>query len=200
MSTPPGTIRIVAGRHRGRRLKVPQGGDVRPTSDRVRESLFNILAHRDWRHSGGRLPRDARVLDVFAGSGALGLEALSRGAAEVLFLESDKTARTALDHNIEALDEVERAFVLPRDATQPGPRPGTEPFGLVLADAPYGSGLAAVALAALAAQGWLGPHTVAVMELDAKEPFDPPAGFIAAVDRRYGNTRLVFLEEGGASG
>ena len=200
MSGRPGTIRIVAGRHRGRRLKVPEGSDVRPTSNRVRESLFNILAHRDWRVQGGRLPRDVRVLDVFAGSGALGLEALSRGATEVLFLESDRSARTALYRNIEFLDEAERAFVLPRDAVRPGPRPGAEPFGLVLADAPYHSGLAAPALVALLAEGWLGPNAVAVVELDATEPFDPPAEFEAVEERSYGNARLLFLEATGAPG
>ena len=187
-------VRIGGGAYRGRMIAVPDGLAVRPTAARVRESLFNVLAHNDWQGAGGPLPRGARVLDAFAGAGALGLEALSRGALEVLLLEPDKAARAAVNANIDALDAAGRAFVLPRDATKPGPMPGTARFGLVLADAPYGSGLGAAALSALAAAGWLADGAVAVVELDGREPWAAPDGFTEAVDRRYGRTRLVFVE------
>ncbi len=188
----PGFIRIGGGVHRGRRIPVPPG-EVRPTSDKVRAALFNILGHRDW-DDIGPLPRGANVLDAFAGSGALGIEALSRGATEALFLENDSRVRKALEATLTEIDEIQRAYVLPRDATRPGALPGSKRFGLVLADAPYGSGLGAKALAEVAREGWLLPSAVAVLELDAKEEVAPPAGFTPIEDRRYGGTRLVFFQ------
>ena len=190
----PGTVRVAAGRHRGRKLVVPGLAGVRPTPARVREALFDILGHREWAAMGGPLPGGARVLDLFAGSGALGLEALSRGAREVLFVESERGARDAINRNIGVLGEQGRAFVLPRDALRPGARPGQAAFALVLADPPYGSGLVAPALSALVREKWLAKHAVAVAELDAREDFAPPEGFAPADERRYGDTRLVFLE------
>ena len=194
MNAGPGTVRIAAGLHRGRKLAVPQLDGVRPTPARVREALFDILAHREWAVAGGPLPAGARVLDLFAGSGALGLEALSRGAREVLFVERERGARDAIHRNIATLGEESRAFILPRDALRPGARLGQAPFELVLADPPYRSGLAAPALAALVREHWLAPRAVAVAELDAREDFVPPAGFESIDERRYGDTRLVFLE------
>jgi 16S rRNA (guanine966-N2)-methyltransferase len=188
----PGSIRIGGGVHRGRRIAVPPG-EVRPTSDKVRAALFNILAHRDWDEIGP-LPRGAHVLDAFAGSGALGIEALSRGATEALFLEMDARVRKALERTLVEVDEIQRAYVLPRDATKPGALPGSKRFDLVLADAPYGSGLGSKALAELAREGWLLPFAVAALELDTKEEFVAPAGFTLLEDRRYGGTRLVFLQ------
>ena len=189
----PGTIRIIAGRHRGRRIAVPADG-VRPTSERVREAMFNVLAHNSWR--GATLPAGARVLDAFAGTGALGLEALSRGAAEVMFFETDARIRKALGRTIDELDETARAFVLPRDATKPGAPIAKQRFDLMLVDAPYGSGLGAQALAACAGAAWLNDGAVAVVELDSRDAFEAPAGFAVALDRSYGRTRLVFLEYG----
>ena len=129
MSRGPGSVRIAGGVHRGRRIAIPASGEVRPTSDKVRAAIFNILGHREW-DGVGALPRGARVLDAFAGTGALGIEALSRGAAEVMFLERDPRVRRSLEKVIEELDEIQRAYVLPRDATRPGSRPGEQRFDL----------------------------------------------------------------------
>jgi len=181
-------VRIVAGRHRGRKLAAPSGRAVRPTTDRTREALFNILNHAAF---AAGLPQAPAVLDAFAGSGALGLEALSRGAARVTFLEQDRTAAGLIAQNIRTLGEQGRAVVLHRDATQPGPAP--EAFDLVLLDAPYNSGLSAPALAALAAGGWLTPRALAVAELAAGEDFAVAPGFWECDRRRYGRAQLVFL-------
>ena len=107
MSRGPGSVRIAGGVHRGRRIAIPASGEVRPTSDKVRAAIFNILGHREW-DGVGALPRGARVLDAFAGTGALGIEALSRGAAEVMFLERDPRVRRSLEKVIEELDEIQR--------------------------------------------------------------------------------------------
>ena len=195
MTKGAGSVRSAGGVHRGRRIAVPEHTDVRPTSDKVRAALFNILGHRDWNNIDP-LPRGARVLDAFAGTGALGIEALSRGAAEVLFLERDTRVRKALERTLETLDEAHRAYVVPRDATKPGTRPGARRFDLVMADAPYGSGAGTTALAEFLREGWLAPYAVAVVELDGKEPFVPPAGLTLIEERGYGNTRLVFLQAG----
>lgn len=182
-------MRIVAGSHRGRRLKAPVGDAVRPTRDRIREALFNLLAHNRWQ--GAPLPRDAAVVDGFAGTGALGLEALSRGAAHVTFLENDPVALDILRHNAALFDAADRIAILKCDATRPGR--ARQACDLALLDPPYGGGLAEPALAALARGGWLSPGALAVIELAAKEPFDPPPGFEAIDERRYGATRLVIL-------
>lgn len=184
-------MRIVAGSHRGRRLKAPAGNAVRPTRDRIREALFNLLAHNRWH--GAALPRDAAVVDGFAGTGALGFEALSRGAAHVSFLENDPAALDLLRHNAALFsDSAERIAILNCDATRPGR--ARQACHLALLDPPYGSGLAKAALEALARGGWLKPGALAVVELAAKEPVvDPPPGFEALDERRYGVTRLVIL-------
>jgi 16S rRNA (guanine966-N2)-methyltransferase len=183
-------MRIVGGRHRGRRLTAPSGEAVRPTSDRAREALFDILSHGDFAAAG--IPfADAAVLDAFAGTGAFGLEALSRGAAEAFFIESDRAALTALRRNIAALGEEERAHVVAGDATRPPRAPAQ--CALAFLDPPYRSGLSAAALAALAAAGWLMPEALAVVEIAAREAFAPPAGFARLDERRYGAARLVFL-------
>lgn len=180
-------MRVVGGRHKGRRLTAPEGLAVRPTSDRTREALFNILA-------SGRLGlglEGARVLDAFAGTGALGLEALSRGAREVVFMESLAAARAALERNIEALDEADRAEVLGADVLRP-PIAGSA-AAIVLMDPPYGQGLAAPAIDALRATGWIGGGSLVVVELLAGETFEPPAGISIIDERKYGKARLVFL-------
>ena len=187
-----GTVRVVAGRHRGRRIEVPRRC-VRPTQERVRAALFDMLSHNAWSPAAGPLPRGARVLDAFAGSGALGIEALSRGAAEACFLETDAGARATLGRNIDQLGEAAHTVVLARDATAPGARPDGPPFALALVDAPYGSGSTAPCLAALAASDWLVPGAVAAVELDAGTAFAPPDGFAVTARRRHGRTQLVFL-------
>jgi 16S rRNA (guanine966-N2)-methyltransferase len=182
-------MRIVAGKHRGRRIAAPPGGMVRPTSERAREALFNILAHG--RFAPAPVFEEARVLDVFAGTGAFGLEALSRGARFATFIEKDRHAREALAANIAALGEASRTRLLAADATVPPRADG--PYDLLFLDPPYRSGLAAPALQALSRTGWLGSDALVVVELAAREDFEPPAGFEVLEERRYGAGRLVFL-------
>jgi len=190
-------MRIVGGKHRGRRLLAPPGETVRPTSDRAREALFNILSHGRLAPEGVPFA-DAVVLDAFAGTGALGLEALSRGAAEALFIEQDRAALVILRRNIAALGEDARARIIASDATRPPRAPSA--CGLAFLDPPYRSGLAAAALAALDASGWLMPGALAILELGAREELAPPAGFILLDERVYGAARLVFLRRGATLG
>ena len=186
-------MRIVAGRHRGRRLLAPPGETVRPTSDRAREALFNILSHGQLAAEG--IPfAGAAVLDVFAGTGALGLEALSRGAAEAAFVEQDRGALATLRQNIAALGEAPRSRIVPGDATRPPSAPLA--YALAFLDPPYRSGLAATALTALGAAGWLTPDALAIVELAAREHLAPPAGFNLVDERMYGATRLLFFRRG----
>ncbi len=183
-------MRIVGGSHRGRPLAAPEGGTVRPTSDRARESLFNILEHGRWAADGSPIA-GARVLDAFAGTGALGLEALSRGAEQVTFLEQSSAAMAALKANIAALKEGARAVVLRGDATAPTRAPA--PCSLVFLDPPYGKELGPAALQALASAGWIAADAVVVLEVGAKEGFAAPDGFAIEDERRYGAARLVLM-------
>jgi 16S rRNA (guanine966-N2)-methyltransferase len=177
--------RIIAGRHRGRRLEVPKGLAVRPSAERLREALFSILEHQDPPLAG------ARFLDLFAGSGAVGLEALSRGAARLVAVEADRAAAAALRRNVEKLGEGLRCRLVTGDATRL-PRTN-EPFDIAYLDPPYGSGLAAAALASLAAGGWLAPAALVVVELAAREAMAAPAGLAVEDERRYGAGRIVLL-------
>src|SRR5712691_9433089 len=157
-----GSMRIVGGSHRGRRLVAPAGELVRPTSDRAREALFNILSHGNFAATG--LPfADRPVLDVFAGTGAFGLEALSRGAGAAAFIENDREALAALRRNIAALGEEDRTHIVAGDATRP-PRAGLA-CAAAFFDPPYRSGLAGLALGAIAAAGWLTPDALVVIEV-----------------------------------
>jgi 16S rRNA (guanine966-N2)-methyltransferase len=183
-------VRIVGGSHRGRPIAVPEGDKVRPTSDRARESLFNILEHGRWAASGSPIA-GARVLDAFAGTGALGLEALSRGAAHVTFLELAPVALAVLKANVAALKEGARVTILRGDAVAPVRAP--DPCSLVFLDPPYGKDLAPPTLKNLAAAGWLTPNAVVVLEVGAKEEFAAPAGFTIEDERRYGAARLVLM-------
>ncbi|NYZ15272.1 16S rRNA (guanine(966)-N(2))-methyltransferase RsmD [Azospirillum sp. RWY-5-1] len=184
-------MRIVGGRHRGRRLTAPAGMDVRPTTDRTRESLFNILAHAGWVGIEG-----AVVLDAFCGTGALGLEALSRGAERATFLDSAGPSLAAARANIAALGEDGRSLVLRGDATRPPKAPTAH--SLAFLDPPYGCDLGPRALAALAAGGWLAPGALAVVEEAASATFTLPDGFTTLDERRYGDTVLRFATLGGA--
>ena len=183
-------MRIVAGSHRGRRLLAPPGDIVRPTSDRAREALFNILSHGEFA-AGGTSFAGAAVLDAFAGTGALGLEALSRGAATAIFIERDRDALAVLRRNVGALGEGARAEIVPGDATRP-PHAATG-CAVAFLDPPYRSGLAAPALAALGAAGWLAPEAVVIVEIAAREELATPTGFRLVDERIYGAAWLVFL-------
>ncbi|WP_135468305.1 16S rRNA (guanine(966)-N(2))-methyltransferase RsmD [Crenalkalicoccus roseus] len=181
-------MRIIAGRHRGRRLAAPPGEATRPTADRVRQALFDMLWHAPW---GGREAIEgARVLDAFAGTGALGLEALSRGAAHATFLETHRAALAALRANIAVCGESARSTVLAADATRPPPAPA--PCALVFLDPPYGKGLLARALPALAAAGWIAPGALVSAECGAGEAVALP-GFAPLAERAHGAARLVIL-------
>lgn len=181
-------MRIVAGRHRGRKLIAPAGRDVRPTSDRVREAVFNILEHGlTWHGFEG-----ARVADIFCGTGALALEALSRGAAHAILVDDNAEALAAARRNVEALDETANVTILRNDATRPMPHP-KEPVDLAFLDPPYRSEAERPALVALNDTGWLSPDAICVVELAEADLFSPPTGFQIVDERRWGDTRVYFL-------
>jgi 16S rRNA (guanine966-N2)-methyltransferase len=181
-------MRIVGGRIRGRTLAAPKSQAIRPTADRLREALFNILVH-----AYGDPVGDARVLDLFAGTGALGFEALSRGAAFVLFVDDGAEARALLRANVEALGVGGVTKVYRRDATALGPVAPLEPFSLAFLDPPYGQGLAERALASARSGGWLAPGAIAVVEEAAGAAFKTPEGFGEVERRRYDDTEFAFL-------
>lgn len=185
-------MRIVAGRFRGRALVAPSGAGTRPTSDRLRESIFNILSHGDFPLE------NARVLDLFAGTGALGLEAISRGARFALFVEEDANARAAIRANIEALGLTGATKLFRRDAADLGPMPPSAggPFDLIFADPPYGKDLAVPALASARAGGWLASGAIAVVETATDDTFETPAGFELVQSRAYGDTTVRLLRLG----
>jgi 16S rRNA (guanine966-N2)-methyltransferase len=185
-------MRIVGGKHRGRRIEAPPGQNVRPTSDRAREALFNILIHGHLSADGTSPLPGARVLDAFAGSGALGLEALSRGAGHALFIESDAKACAAIRANAKALAETANATVIPGDATMPPPSPGAA-CAIVFLDPPYGRDLAAPALAALAARRWITAGAICIVELAIDDGITLPPNFTLLDDRHYGKARLIIL-------
>lgn len=183
-------MRIVGGRHRGRRLAAPAGEEVRPTSGLARESLFNVLTHGRFAAEGSPLA-EAVVLDAFAGSGANGLEALSRGARHAIFMESQAAAISTLRQNVAALGEDGSCTVMRADVTRP-PR-ATQTCDLVILDPPYGQGLATPGLKGLRAAGWIKPGALVVVELMKTEDMVVPEGFADLDVRRYGKAKLVFL-------
>ena len=184
-------MRIVSGEFRGRALHAPAGEATRPTSDRARQAIFNILEHAPW--SGGM--RDLRVMDLFAGSGALGFEALSRGAAFCLFVETDEAARGAIRETVDSFSLFGRTRVHRRDATDLGVRPGADgpAFHLAFLDPPYAKGLGEQALAKLAAGTWLVPGAIVVFERGASEPAFSVEGFEPLDARDYGAAKVHFL-------
>jgi 16S rRNA (guanine966-N2)-methyltransferase len=186
-------MRIVGGSFRGKKLALPTDKRIRPTSDRTREALFNILGHDSHFHRPeGGLPMGARVLDVFAGTGALGFEALSRGAFHVTFFDNHPDSLSLLRQNSQAFGAMRQIDILSRDGTAPGQT--TAPYDLVLMDPPYNLGLAPLSLTALRNGSWLTETATVVIELAAKEPFDCPEGFEVIKERKYGAARLIFLE------
>lgn len=184
-------MRIIAGKHRGKPIRVPRSEGLRPTADRVRESMFDILAHGiDWAGFEG-----CRVLDVFAGTGACGLEALSRGALHATFLDLDPTALMAIRRNAATLGEARSVALLKLDATRlpPPPAAAAAPCGFAFLDPPYDSGLAGPALQGLAGRRWIAPSAIVVVEVGAREPLPPLPSFATLNERTYGAAKLVFL-------
>ena len=178
-------MRIVAGAWRGRRLVAPPGAGTRPTADRVRQALFDVLLHARW--AGRSAVEGARVLDAFAGTGALGLEALSRGAEAAVFMERDRAALAALRANIAACRAEARCRVLAVDASAP---PAGEACGLVFLDPPYGQDLVARAVPVLAKAGWLTAGALLVAEGGREEALELPAELLD--ERSHGAARLTF--------
>lgn len=182
-------MRIIAGKFRGRALasvgKGDAGAHLRPTTDRVRESLFNVLSHQ--------IEFDGlRVLDLFAGTGALGLEALSRGASHVTFVDDGRVAQGLIRKNIDLTRSADRTDLIRRDATRLGDNPGA-PYDLVFLDPPYGKSMGQKAVAALA-NGWIADDALLVWEENA--PMQAPAGFTLHDSRRYGDTHISLMWKG----
>jgi len=182
-------VRIVGGRFKGRALKGPSADSraIRPTSDRLREAIFNVLAHAYDDPVPG-----ARVLDLFAGTGALGLEAMSRGARFALFVDDGAEARACLRANVEALGLGGTTKIFRRDATRLGPA-GMAPFEIVFADPPYGKRLGERALASARDGGWLAPGALVVWEESAEAEAAAPAGFETLEVRTYGDAKVALL-------
>lgn len=183
-------MRIVAGKYKGRTIAAPDGKGTRPTSDRARESIFNVIAHAPWAPD----LNGARVIDLFAGSGALGLEALSRGAGFCLFVETDSAARGAIRNNVETFGLFGQTRIHRRSATELGPKPaglGT-PFTFAFLDPPYHQGLTEPALASLASGNWLDPNAVIIVETGRDESLDP-ASFDSLDSRVQGAARITCL-------
>ena len=182
-------MRIVGGEFRGRPLATPRSDAIRPTTDRTRESVFNVLAHR----YSGKLS-GTRVLDLFAGTGALGLEALSRGASYGVFIEESAEGRGLIRSNVESFGLTGRTKIFRRDATKLGEAGTMQPFDLVFADPPYGKGLGERALESARTGGWLAPGALCVVEESAAAGFSPGPDFTIADERSYGETVIRFIE------
>jgi len=181
-------MRIIGGRLKGRVLKAPASDAIRPTSDRLRESIFNILAHNHPEHLAGT------VVDLFAGTGAMGIEALSRGARKALFVDDGSEARALIRANIDALGLGGQTRVFRRDARKLGLAPAGERYDLAFLDPPYGKGMAVSALVALHDGGWLVADALVVIEEAANTPIDLPQGYDAIETRVYGDTQVVFAK------
>ncbi|MFY8093398.1 MAG: RsmD family RNA methyltransferase [Niveispirillum sp.] len=188
-------MRIVAGKHRGRRLEAPTGRDVRPTSDRTRQSLFNILAHGDWMEDGADLLEGADVLDAFCGTGALALEALSHSAARAAFLDKSRASLDMARRNAEMLREAGQCRFILGDAAQPPPAPFAA--RLAFLDPPYGKDLSTPALTGLSRAGWLAVGALVCVEVGAEDVFAPPSGFEPLDARDYSQARIHFLRHRG---
>ena len=181
-------MRIVSGRFKGAALAAPKSQGTRPTSDRLRETIFNILAH------GLEVDLEgARVLDLFAGTGALGFEAISRGARHCTFIEEGAEARGVIRRNMETFGLNGVSKIFRRDATRLGAVGTIEPFDLVFADPPYDKGLGERALASAAAGGWLKPGATCVLEERASAEIEVPGGFSETDRRQAGDSQIVFL-------
>lgn len=191
-------MRIVGGTFKGRTLKAPSSQTVRPTSDKARQALFNILEHNPDLYSDGNALDGANVIDLFAGTGALGLEALSRGAAYALFVDSSVEGRGLIRENMLTMGVAVRARLFKRDATKIGDRGKMDPFTLAFLDPPYGKGLGDEALKALDDGGWLAPGALVIFEESAKADIAIPPAFSVLDEREMGEARLRFLRYKGA--
>jgi len=185
-------MRIIAGSLKGRRLTPPKDNTSRPTADRAREALFSILSSR------GAIPEGGAVLDCFAGTGALGLEALSRGAANATFMELHVSAISVLKSNISSLGLDAACTVLKTDATKPPPAP--KAFDLVFLDPPYHLGLVVPCLESLLRQGWVGLSATIVVEIAAAESLDLPPPFQVQDERRYGAAKILIVDRSFSGG
>ena len=186
-------MRIVAGSLKGRAIVAPEGQCTRPTSDRARQAIFNVLEHAAWAED---VLDGARVIDLYAGSGALGYEAISRGGAFCLFVETDDGARGAIRENMDAYGLFGRTRVHRRSAIDLGPRPGSagEAFTLAFLDPPYGKGLGEQTLQKLLEGNWLAPEAVVVYERGSDEPEIDTPGYERMDARDYGAARVLFLK------
>lgn len=191
-------MRIVAGKLKGRAIVAPEGMGTRPTSDRTRQAIFNVLEHAAWAEP----LHGARVMDLFAGSGALGFEALSRGADFALFVETDEDARGAIRDNADAYGLMGATRVHRRSAVDLGVRPGSdgEAFDLAFLDPPYGKGLGEQALARLIEGNWLKPGAIVVFERGSDEPEIETPGYERLDARDYGAARVLFLRASSGAG
>lgn len=184
-------MRIVAGSLKGRAISTPQGAGTRPTSDRARQAIFNVLEHAAWSEPIGGM----RVLDLFAGSGALGFEALSRGAVFCLFVETDDAARGCIRENADAFGLMGVTRVHRRSAIDLGPRPGSagEAFDIAFLDPPYRKGLGELSLERLVAGNWLKPDALVILERGSDEPPIETPGYHLVDTRHYGAAQVMFL-------
>ncbi|MDD5586805.1 MAG: 16S rRNA (guanine(966)-N(2))-methyltransferase RsmD [Alphaproteobacteria bacterium] len=183
-------MRIIGGTLSGRKLKTPEGRATRPMMDRVREGLFNILAHHDWGKAIGDPLDGTNVLDAFCGTGALAFEALSRGAAQAFLFDKNKQARQTAAANAASLGLKDVCKIMPADATSP---PKAEaPCQLVFLAPPYRKGLVPPALAALEKAGWIAPDALIVIETAKNEKLELPEKYAVLTERTYGDTALVF--------
>lgn len=183
-------MRVIAGLYKGRTLLTPKDDAIRPTSDRTREALFNILLHSE---PGRAALVGGRVADICCGTGALGIEALSRGAAHVTFVDQSKKALELVQQNLNKIGAASQANLLHADATRvPAAR---EPYSLILIDPPYGSGLLVPLLKTLSAQGWLAPHTLISFEEAKTFTLPELAGFEVMLNRAYGKNQLFLLQQ-----
>ncbi len=187
-------MRIVGGEHKGKKLVLPEDKRIRPTADRTREALFNILAHgSEFRTENGPMPLGVKVLDVFAGTGALGVEALSRGAAHVTFMDNHADSLKLIKQNLALIDAQRQASVFNRSGLNPGSAPA--PVDLVMMDPPYNEDLAEPTLKALLENNWIGDNTIIAVELAAKQNLPEIAELEQIDTRKYGAAKLVILKK-----
>lgn len=191
-------MRVVAGDHRGRLIAAPPGDQVRPTADRVREAVFNSLCHGNGRIGHGNFVAGAPVLDGFAGTGAMGIEAASRGAAQVTCIDIDQVSLACCRDNVAALGEQARITVLSGDCLNPVR--ASEPCSLVFLDPPYGQGMAGPGLAALGQSGWIASGALCVIEAGAREDIELPEDAALLDERRYGKAKILFVRWQAADG
>lgn len=184
-------MRIISGKHRGRRIAMAENTDIRPTSGRTREAIFNILTHGSFGRGGESPLIDKRVVDIFCGAGGLGLEALSRGAAHVTFIDRNPQSLALARQNAEHFRETDTTAFIRSDSTQLPPAP--HPCTVAFADPPYNKGMAAPALKSLKENGWLEEHALVVLELSAHELLHIPEGFELMDERKYGNSKVLIL-------